>query len=619
MSQDQESFNRELYNLLKVRGYKPVPLNTQNQRVPASQEADVIQFTFVKDDAEFGKVWITVDDTNTIVVYYDSEQQESPNNRTPGVEYDDTWTGFLKNLKKWSQRRQLNFKLTNKDTLGDDMRQREYYKMKSKLGESYHPMGKKASYNDAVPSVKIILQHNRALEEGEQRYRNVAKIYLENTEGERFLAPTTRPGIARVYARHIAEGGVPNDDRWNHIKSICEEYNKMGGFIRATKSHTFNESAQAMIIEGVNHYNNLRETLKKLAGHRGYSNYFESWTPSLMEEEGDDSIADLFVQETMDPRIESAMPILAKLRKPVAEMTELSALEEWASSLIENSLDINDDEDSLVEMEDESLDEEKKGLWANIHAKRERIKKGSGERMRKPGSKGAPSDSDLKSARGESVEENFIGMSPQAVAEEQLDELSTDTVKSYVDKTNDPKEFTGSLQKFMSRGKGYRLAKNKLKGTAKVPATNKDTSVEENFINMSPQAVAEEESSTSGLKAFLKQYPEARDAMYNAVRNFEYAYDAMDHVAGHVLHKMPYAEWAKVKPAFIEWFKKYGLKGDDVNDVSEDLSPEQKRAGQLGPTEKVKNNNIGKLVGANESVEFSQELARIINITKFNG
>lgn len=602
MSQDQESFNRELYNLLKVRGYKPVPLNTQNQRVPASQEADVIQFTFVKDDAEFGKVWITVDDTNTIVVYYDSEQQESPNNRTPGVEYDDTWTGFLKNLKKWSQRRQLNFKLTNKDTLGDDMRQREYYKMKSKLGESYHPMGKKASYNDAVPSVKIILQHNRALEEGEQRYRNVAKIYLENTEGERFLAPTTRPGIARVYARHIAEGGVPNDDRWNHIKSICEEYNKMGGFIRATKSHTFNESAQAMIIEGVNHYNNLRETLKKLAGHRGYSNYFESWTPSLMEEEGDDSIADLFVQETMDPRIESAMPILSKLRKPVAEMTELNALEEWASSLIENSLDINDDEDSLVEMEDESLDEEKKGLWANIHAKRERIKKGSGERMRKPGSKGAPSDSDFKDAQSESVEEK-------------LDELTTNTVKSYIDKTNDPKEFTGSLQKFMSRGKGYRLAKNKLNGTANVPATK----VEENFINMSPQAVAEEESSTSGLKAFLKQYPEARDAMDNAVRNFEYAYDAMDHVAGHVLHKMPYAEWAKVKPAFIEWFKKYGLKGDDVNDVSEDLSPEQKRVGQLGPTEKVKNNNIGKLVGANESVEFSQELARIINITKFNG
>lgn len=32
----------------------------------------------------------------------------------------------------------------------------------------------------------------------------------------------------------------------------------------------------------------------------------------------------------------------------------------------------------------------KQGLYANIHAKRERIKAGSGEKMRKPGSSGAP-------------------------------------------------------------------------------------------------------------------------------------------------------------------------------------------------------------------------------------
>ena len=33
---------------------------------------------------------------------------------------------------------------------------------------------------------------------------------------------------------------------------------------------------------------------------------------------------------------------------------------------------------------------ELKGLLANIHAKRERIKRGSGEQMRKPGEPGAP-------------------------------------------------------------------------------------------------------------------------------------------------------------------------------------------------------------------------------------
>jgi len=40
----------------------------------------------------------------------------------------------------------------------------------------------------------------------------------------------------------------------------------------------------------------------------------------------------------------------------------------------------------------------KQGLYSNIAAKRERIKAGSGEKMRKPGSKGAPSASDFKAA-----------------------------------------------------------------------------------------------------------------------------------------------------------------------------------------------------------------------------
>tara|TARA_R100001594_G_scaffold134727_1_gene176028 strand:- start:4741 stop:4893 length:153 start_codon:yes stop_codon:yes gene_type:complete len=40
----------------------------------------------------------------------------------------------------------------------------------------------------------------------------------------------------------------------------------------------------------------------------------------------------------------------------------------------------------------------KKGLYANIHAKRRRIKKGSGEKMRKPGSKGAPTAKQFKRA-----------------------------------------------------------------------------------------------------------------------------------------------------------------------------------------------------------------------------
>ena len=40
----------------------------------------------------------------------------------------------------------------------------------------------------------------------------------------------------------------------------------------------------------------------------------------------------------------------------------------------------------------------KQGLYANIHAKRKRIKAGSGEKIRKPGSKGAPTAKAFKKA-----------------------------------------------------------------------------------------------------------------------------------------------------------------------------------------------------------------------------
>ena len=40
----------------------------------------------------------------------------------------------------------------------------------------------------------------------------------------------------------------------------------------------------------------------------------------------------------------------------------------------------------------------KPGLYANINAKRKRIAEGSGERMKKPGSKGAPTAKDFKEA-----------------------------------------------------------------------------------------------------------------------------------------------------------------------------------------------------------------------------
>jgi len=588
MATDTESFNRDLYDLLKVRGYDPTPLDSKNQRVAASQDADVIEFTFKKDGEDYGSVWVTVDDAQNVIIYYDNQQQESPSTKTPGIDYDDTWTGLLKFLKTWAQRRQMSFELQNKDRLGDDMRQRDYYKMKEKLGESYHSMGKKASYNDAVPSVKIILQHNRSLEEGEARFRNVARIFLENQDGERFLAPTTKPGLARVYARHIAEGGLPNDERWNHIKSICEDYGKMAGFVRATKNKQFNESAQELVNEGVNHYNNLRETLHKLAGHRGYQAYFESWTPTLMEGEGED-ISEMFMSQSLDPRIESAMPILSRLKKPVTEMEEVDSLAEWADSIISEKLEMDSTTKSMAVPADEMLDE---APGAETLAHNQKTAK-----------------SNLKAfglAEGEA--EYVVSAMPKH-----------QPIKIYAASRDE------AIEKAASKW-GIPAAKITLHGSEDgrdQPSTS------------SRDQVGAPEGGTAIDRA-TNRAKNPKDPWYKQIANPDDLWSlgklAIGLGEGDVVpfkkkHDDDEEDWDDESwiPSIEDFEQEEEIRNrkpkaaNDVNEteLEEDLGPEQKRVGQLGPTEKVKNNNIGKLVGASESKEMDPELARIIEMSKF--
>ena len=333
MAKNQESINRSLFELLRSRGYAPTLLDTSGKEIPVPEEAEVFQFKFTKDGEEYGTVTASIDGLHKLVIYFGDDVANSEKENNGG---DDSWYKLLNHLKRFSQQHQLSFEVKNRDHLKYDMAKREHMKKQERISEGYYPMGKKASYNDNIPTVKIVIEHSRQIEEGEQRYRNVNRIFLENTQGERILAPTTKPGIAQIYARHLAEGGLPHDDRWNHIGSLCEEYNKMGAFVRATRNNQFNESAQQLVNEGINHYQSLRESLSKMRGARGYNSYFESYTPPLMEDESEENnLNELFVQETLDPRIESVMPILNKLHKKVAEMKEVNELSEWADSLTE--------------------------------------------------------------------------------------------------------------------------------------------------------------------------------------------------------------------------------------------------------------------------------------------
>jgi hypothetical protein len=98
--------------------------------------------------------------------------------------------------------------------------------------------------------------------------------------------------------------------------------------------------------------------------------------------------------------------IIANSQRMHDMLSDDTNLPEWVQSKITLAEDYISTASNYMqgELSEEVQIDEKRGLWDNIHAKRKRIKAGSGERMRKPGSEGAPSAADLKNSRTEEVE-----------------------------------------------------------------------------------------------------------------------------------------------------------------------------------------------------------------------
>lgn len=329
MPKNNKSFNKELEGFLRACGFgKVVYMDTDGEAVPDAGEADQFKFNYKSGSHDHGTVTITTHDGRVTVYYNQSAVRDADGNMDPN------WTKFLKKLKDWSLRYgQMGFSVKNIDKLGSEMKNRKSQKREEQLLEGYYG-NRHTSYSDNTPSIKMIIKHNKSLDEGDQRYHHIEKIFLENSDGERILVPSRKPSVGRAFARHLAEGGQYNDDRWNHIKEIAEDISKLSGFVRATRGGQFNESVGQIVQEATNHYQLMRETIKRISGSRGYNSYFENWQPTLMEEEGGD-YSTMFVSNTIDPRIERALPVLGKLKISVKEMQEAVEFGDWADSIVE--------------------------------------------------------------------------------------------------------------------------------------------------------------------------------------------------------------------------------------------------------------------------------------------
>ena len=150
-------------------------------------------------------------------------------------------------------------------------------------------------------------------------------------------------------------------------------------------------------------------------------------------------------------RIAALQYRMAKDAETVAKMSQterkLTDAEKDKLKKYEKDIDIKDFIDRYGEEEGKSiyyatLTKMAKGesLWANIHKKRQRIKRGSGERMRKKGEKGAPTPAQMKRAKGESIDEINVPA----------------IIKSVISRMTHPKGYAMMLQKYVEMVKDGR-------------------------------------------------------------------------------------------------------------------------------------------------------------------
>jgi hypothetical protein len=100
--------------------------------------------------------------------------------------------------------------------------------------------------------------------------------------------------------------------------------------------------------------------LKRLGTGRGYATYFESWNPVELTEQDVviESLKHMFVKQTLDARIEQALPVLARIQQQGNAMKEANIFEAWAERLVEGTWstpDTPDAQQKLLELMSKEL------------------------------------------------------------------------------------------------------------------------------------------------------------------------------------------------------------------------------------------------------------------------
>jgi hypothetical protein len=341
------NLEQKLADLLDTRDFHPEMLG-KDGRPSDADKAKTFSFDYVSSTGKnYGTMVVILGADNEMYIMYGDnlgKTIEDPEDRSEFFDFQQQLSD-LANRNRWTA------------TLADISKlkrvQAGIAAIKEGLFEGYYGT-RRVSYAGEPTEARLMIKHNRTLGENDARFRYVESIFIETADGERFKLPYTNMTGARAMLEHVRQGGKPYDIRGNHICEMVTELKVLNRFNRAAGTRMMEGVTQQIVEQAQQYYSKLRESLKHLGSSRGYNTYFESWHPLDVQEQESlvEDIKTMFIEQTLDTRIEAALPLLARIQQQGNDMKEAEIFESWINNLAEGTWNLPETPEQVAKLKE---------------------------------------------------------------------------------------------------------------------------------------------------------------------------------------------------------------------------------------------------------------------------
>lgn len=358
----------------KIRGRFPSLEMGDEKGMPTfeSTKGRFFDFDAIFEGVNLGKVSINIKEPGRLKIYFNRNILENADDFV-----GKQWFSFLKEMRRFAMKRIMS--LDTRDISKSNLDKKDFGYLANKgpiMSESAMFGTSRTSYKP-LENTKLIIIHTDPVDESipGARSRHIKSLFVQNKDGERFKYPFIHKLGAECMLRHVANGGYPHDDIGKSIVEMSKDIAHLASFKRYVSNHDLMNNDTNHIVGRANEaLQNLKETMRRLTKQHHYEAFKESMsqmTPTINEPIDEVTLEDYknkFTVKSFQENIADVFPILHKIMQETSELNledvvsetyqdeELDEnivvspedqFNEWASEVVENSLDMGVNEANL--------------------------------------------------------------------------------------------------------------------------------------------------------------------------------------------------------------------------------------------------------------------------------